>query len=155
MDIGSSYLPGEVTAAFLWAQMEEAQSITHRRLAIWEYYHETLASLALAGRLRRPVIPDDCQHNAHMYHIVLESLEQRTALISKLKEQEVYAVFHYVPLHTSPAGKKYGRVSGELRNTEKLSECLLRLPMWIGMSEQQQAKIVNVIGRELNRPLSA
>jgi dTDP-4-amino-4,6-dideoxygalactose transaminase len=146
VDIGSSYLPGEIIAAFLWAQMEEAESITQRRLDIWRYYHEALAHLETAGALRRPVVADGCKHNAHMYYILLDSLEQRTGVISKLEEQGVNAVFHYVPLHSSPAGKKYGRVSGELRNTERLSECLLRLPLWIGVTEVQQANIVNILG---------
>lgn len=146
VDVGSSYLPGEIIAAFLWAQMEEAESITQRRLDIWHYYHEALAPLEAAGRLRRPAVADGCLHNAHMYYILLDSLEQRTVVISKLEEQEVNAVFHYVPLHSSPAGKRYGRVSGELRNTERLSECLLRLPLWIGVTEVQQANIVNILG---------
>lgn len=145
VDIGSSYLPGEIVAAFLWAQMEEANLITQRRLDVWQSYHEALAPLESAGALRRPVIPDDCQHNAHMYYVLLESLAQRTALIENLKEQGVNAVFHYVPLHDSPAGKKYGRVSGELRNTEMLADHLLRLPLWIGMTEKQQAKVVKCL----------
>lgn len=145
VDIGSSYLPGEVIAAFLWAQMEEAQHITQRRLNTWRQYHEALAPLELAGVLRRPIIPDDCLHNAHMYYILLKSLEQRTVLISKLHEQGVKAVFHYVPLHSSPAGKKYGRVSGGMKNTEKLPDRLLRLPLWIGMTEEHQAKVVDVL----------
>ncbi len=149
VDVGSSYLPGEIIAAFLWAQMEEAQSITQRRLDIWHYYHEALAPLEAAGRLRRPVVADGCLHNAHMYYILLDSLEQRTRVISKLEEQEVNAVFHYVPLHSSLAGKKYGRVQGELKNTEKLSEHLLRLPLWVGMIEEQQGKVVTVLGNVL------
>lgn len=146
VDIGSSYLPGEIIAAFLWAQMEEAQSITQRRLDIWHYYHEALAPLEAAGRLRRPLVADGCRHNAHMYYILLESLEQRTVLISKFEEHGVSAVFHYVPLHSSPAGKKYGRVSGEMKNTEELSDRLLRLPMWIGLTVEQQANVVNILG---------
>ncbi len=145
VDIGSSYLPGEVIAAFLWAQMEEAQHITRMRLGIWGQYHETLAPLEAADVLRRPIIPDGCHHNAHMYYVILESLEQRTVLISKLKEQGVNAVFHYVPLHSSRAGKKYGRVSGELINTEELSNRLLRLPLWIGLTAEQQAGIVRIL----------
>jgi len=147
MDIGSSYLPGEIIAAFLWAQMEEAQTITQRRLNIWQKYHEALAPFELAGVLRRPIIPNDCRHNAHMFYILLESLKQRTAIISKLNEQGVNAVFHYVPLHSSPAGKRYGRVSGEMKNTEELSDRLLRLPLWIGMTDEQQLKILNLLGK--------
>lgn len=129
VDIGSSYLPGEVIAAFLWAQMEEAQSITQKRMDIWQQYHETLAPLENSGKLRRPIIPEDCQHNAHMYYILLESLEKRTELIAQLKRQGVNPVFHYVPLHSSPMGKKYARNSGELRHTSNLADRLLRLPL--------------------------
>lgn len=146
VDIGSSYLPGEIIAAFLWAQMEEAESITSRRLAIWKNYHDALAPLEIAGVLRRPFIPDDCQHNAHMYYVVLSSLAQRTALLERLSEHGVNAVFHYVSLHSSPAGKKYGRIFGEMKNTEAVSDGLLRLPLWIGMTEEQ-AKVVSVLGR--------
>lgn len=146
VDVGSSYLPGEVIAAFLWAQMEEAQSITQKRLAIWRQYHETLALLEDAGKLRRPIIPDACQHNAHMYYILLESLEKRTAVIAHLKEQGVNAVFHYVPLHSSPSGRNYGRVSGEMTNTAALSDRLLRLPLWLGV-EAHQHNIVDELYR--------
>lgn len=144
-DIGSSYLPGEVIAAFLWAQMEEAESITLRRLDIWKKYHETMAPLEAAGILRRPVVPDGCLHNAHMYYILLDSLEKRTEMISRMKAQNVNALFHYVPLHSSPAGRKYGRVSGELKNTESLAERLLRLPMWIGMTRLEVETIARCI----------
>jgi len=145
VDIGSSYLPGEVIAAFLWAQMEEAQSITRKRLEIWHRYHEALAPLESAGKLRRPIIPDDCQHNAHMYYILLESLEKRTEVIAKLKEHGVNAVFHYVPLHSSQAGKKYGRTSGELRHTDDLSDRLLRLPLWVDIEDAQNKVITELI----------
>lgn len=139
VDIGSSYLPGEITAAFLWAQMEEAEAITRERLGIWQQYHDALAPLEASGVLRRPVIPAGCQHNAHMYYILLESLEMRTQLITKLKKQDVIAVFHYVPLHNSPAGRKYGRVNGDMATTEHLADRLLRLPLWVELGKQQQA----------------
>jgi dTDP-4-amino-4,6-dideoxygalactose transaminase len=132
VEIGSSYLPGEITAAFLWAQMEEADSITTRRLAIWAQYHEALESLEAAGKLRRPIIPLVCQHNAHMYYVLLDSLGTRTRVIEGLHRQGVNSVFHYVPLHASPAGKKYGRVNGKMVETERLSDRLLRLPLWLG-----------------------
>jgi dTDP-4-amino-4,6-dideoxygalactose transaminase len=144
MDIGSSYLPGEVIAAFLWAQMEEAESITQRRLDIWHQYHQALAPLENAGKLRRPIIPGGCQHNAHMYYILLESLEKRTEVITKLKQQGVNPVFHYVPLHSSPAGKKYGRTNGDLPHTDNLADRLLRLPLWIGMDEAQDRVIAQL-----------
>lgn len=138
VDQGSSYLPGEVIAAFLWAQMQEACQITQRRMNIWQSYHDALADLEVSGKLRRPIIPADCQHNAHMYYILLESLEKRAEVIAKLKAENINAVFHYVPLHSSPAGKKYARTYGELPYTNDLSDRLLRLPLWIGMEEAQK-----------------
>jgi dTDP-4-amino-4,6-dideoxygalactose transaminase len=145
VDIGSSYLPGEVIAAFLWAQMEEAQGITRKRLDIWHRYHDALAPLEEAGKLRRPIIPEGCRHNAHMYYILLESLEKRTQVIAQLKEHGVNAVFHYVPLHSSPAGQKYGRTSGALRHTDDLSDRLLRLPLWVDMNDAQNKVIAELL----------
>jgi len=133
VDIGSSYLPGELTAAFLLAQMEKAESITARRLAIWEQYHEALESLEVAGKLRRPIVPLNCQHNAHMYYVLLDSLETRMRVINGLKQQGINTVFHYVPLHASPAGQKFGRVNGAMDNTVALADRLLRLPLWLGV----------------------
>lgn len=144
VDIGSSYLPGEVIAAFLWAQMEEAQSITNKRLAIWHQYHEALAPLEVTGKLRRPVIPDGCIQNAHMYYILLNSLDIRSQLILHLKAIGINAVFHYVPLHSSLAGVSYGRVSGDMNHTDDVSDRLLRLPLWLGV-ENQVEKIVGAI----------
>jgi dTDP-4-amino-4,6-dideoxygalactose transaminase len=132
-DIGSSFLPGELVAAFLFAQMEEAKSITDRRLEAWGIYHEALISLEEYGKIRRPVIPEGCQHNGHMYYILLESLGKKTEMISSLNSQEINAVFHYVPLHTSPFGEKHTRAVGTLSNTVELSGRLLRLPLWIGI----------------------
>lgn len=135
IDIGSSYLPGEVVAAFLWAQMNEAQLITDRRLAIWNRYHEALEPLEAMGKLIRPTVPKDCAHNAHMYYLLMDSLEQRSDLIAHLKTKGIYAVFHYVPLHASPAGRRLGRENGVLSETIDLSDRLLRLPMWIGVED--------------------
>jgi len=136
VDIGSSYLPGEVIAAFLWAQMEDAEAITRRRLILWDRYHQALAPLEADGRIRRPIIPESCQKNAHMYYILLPSLEQRTQVIQSLKQQGIFAVSHYVPLHSAPAGKRFGRVGSTMRNTDALSDRLLRLPLWLGMEDQ-------------------
>jgi dTDP-4-amino-4,6-dideoxygalactose transaminase len=136
VDIGSSYLPGEVIAAFLWAQLEEAEAITKKRLNIWHRYKSQLERLETLKLLRCPVIPSECRHNAHMFYILLKSLEARTELIARLKSEGIFAVFHYVPLHSSPAGRKFGRTSGELPYTDKLSDCLLRLPLWIGMDKE-------------------
>lgn len=134
-DIGSSYLPGEITAAFLWAQLQEADVITNERLKIWEHYHNELAEYEQKGMLRRQIVPQNTQHNAHMYYILLESLEQRTEVIERLRKNGINAVFHYVPLHSSPAGLKYCRAHGSLPVTENLADRLLRLPLWLGLQE--------------------
>lgn len=133
VDVGSSYLPGEVIAAFLWAQMEEADGITQMRLDIWHQYHAAMSSLETAGKVRRPIVPEHCRHNAHMYYVLLDSLATRTRVIEELKKLGVNSVFHYVPLHLAPAGKQYSRAHGAMDQTEKLSDQLLRLPLWVGM----------------------
>jgi dTDP-4-amino-4,6-dideoxygalactose transaminase len=135
VDIGSSYLPGELIAAFLLAQLQEAQEITARRLKIWEFYHAAFASLEERGLARRPIIPPECQHNGHMYYLLVENLELRTRLLAAMKEQGVLAVFHYVPLHSSPAGSRFARTSGGLPVTTQASGQLLRLPLWLGIEE--------------------
>jgi dTDP-4-amino-4,6-dideoxygalactose transaminase len=141
VDIGSSYLPGEIIAAFLWAQMEEVDAITQRRLAMWGTYHQWFADAERQGKLRRPIVPEHCTHNAHMYYILLPDLAKRTATIDALREAGVHSVFHYIPLHSAPAGRKYGRVHDELKVTDDVSDRLLRLPMWVGM-EESQAEII-------------
>lgn len=135
VDMGSSYLPGELTAAFLAAQMEAAENITTRRLALWEQYHEAFAQLESAGRVRRPIIPIECQHNAHMYYLLVENLETRSALLQYLSDQGLHAVFHYVPLHQSPAGRHYAHTVGSLPVTVSLSDRIVRLPLWVGLDE--------------------
>ena len=150
---GSSYLPGELIAAFLYAQLEEAQQIITNRLKVWDYYHQLLEPLEKSGKLRRPIIPPDCQHNAHMYYILLEDLQTRTQLINYLKEQGINAVFHYVPLHSSPAGKHYGMVNGKMDNTNFLSDCLLRLPMFPELTTSQIEIVVNSVKTGLERKL--
>ena len=132
---GSSYLPGEIIAAFLYAQLQEAQQITSLRMDIWETYHNLLEPLEKAGKLRRPIVPSHCEHNAHMYYILADDLLTRTELISYLKDKGINAVFHYVPLHTSPAGKKYGRNYGDMTLTDSLSDRIIRLPLWIGLAD--------------------
>ena len=136
-EAGTSCLPGELAAAFLWAQLLAAQDITARRLAIWNTYHAALADAERQGWLRRPTVPDGCAHNAHMYYLLLPSLHARTGVIRRLRETGVQAVFHYVPLHASPAGRRLGRVSGSMQHTESLSQRLLRLPLWIGVDAGQ------------------
>lgn len=145
VDIGSSYLPGEIVAAFLCAQLEEAESITARRREIWNRYHARLESCERAGRIRRPVIPASCRHNAHMYYVLLPSLEHRTRLIERLHSRGINAVFHYVPLHSSPAGRRFARTAGPMENTDHLSSRLLRLPLWLGMD----AGVPDAVAREI------
>ena len=134
-DLGSSYLPSEILAAFLWAQMKEAYEITDRRLNIWKKYHESFEGLEKAGRLRRPVVPEHCQHNAHMYYILLNSLEERTEFIANMRKKEIGCVFHYLPLHDSPAGRRFGRFDHELPVTRRVSDTLVRLPLWVGLEK--------------------
>lgn len=135
VDAGSSYLPSELTAAFLAAQLEEAQTITRRRLELWNRYYEWAGQHEEQGRVKRPFIPAHCQHNAHMFYLVLPSLEKRTQFINFLRKDEIHAVFHYVPLHASPAGQRHCRTHGPLKVTEDISERLVRMPMWIGLDK--------------------
>ena len=144
-EAGSSYLPGELIAAFLWAQLEEAGEITENRMACWRRYHEMLEPLEREGVLRRRSIPAHCRHNAHMYYIKLRSLEERSRLIAYLAEHDICAVFHYVPLHSATAGLKYGRFVGEDRYTTVLSERLLRLPMFYELTEADCARVIETI----------
>lgn len=148
-EVGSSFLPGEIIAAFLWAQLQEAERITAARLINWERYHELLEPLERKGLLRRPIVPSDCQHNAHMYYVLIAPEIDRGSVVEALKHDEIYTVFHYVPLHSSPAGKRYGRVHGELAVTDSLSARLIRLPLWMGLAEGQQEKVVEVLGKVL------
>lgn len=148
-EVGSSFLPGELIAAFLWAQLEEAQSITAERMNIWERYHSSLAPLETQGLLRRPIIPKDCQHNAHMYYVLLSPEIDRQAVLAEMRSHDIYPVFHYVPLHTSPAGMRYGRTSGNLSITISHSERLIRLPLWIGLTKEQQDIVVTVLKKAL------
>ena len=135
VDQGSSYLPGEIIAAFLSAQMDEAKALTDRRFDIWRAYHSWAQIHERDGVVRRPVIPGHCEHNAHMYYMLLRSLDARTEFIRKMKAAGVMVVFHYVPLHNAPAGERYGRVSGDLSVTEDVSTRLVRMPLWLGVEE--------------------
>ena len=148
-EVGSSFLPGELIAAFLWAQLEEAKNITQKRLNSWNYYHKLLASLELQGLIRRPIIPVDCQHNAHMYYVLINPEISRSIVLDAFKQQAITAVFHYVPLHSSPAGLRYGRAHGDLMLTDSLSERLIRLPIWTGISQDQQDRVVHVLNEVL------
>jgi dTDP-4-amino-4,6-dideoxygalactose transaminase len=135
VDIGSSYLPGEIVAAFLRAQMEEADAITRRRMAVWDSYHAAFAPLELAGLVTRQQVPGHCTHNAHMYYLLLPDLDARTLFIEQLRQRGIHAVWHYVPLHSSPAGRVHGRAHGSLAITDEISKRLVRMPLWIGVEE--------------------
>ena len=145
VDYGSSFLPSELNAAYLMAQLDRADEINHARLARWEQYDRLLSPLAAEGRIELPVIPKDCVHNAHMFYIKTRDLEERQALIQALREQGILAVFHYIPLHSSPAGRKFGRFHGEDRYTTRESERLLRLPMYYSLTEENVNDVVSVI----------
>ena len=145
VDKGSSYLPSELNAAYLYAQLELADEITNDRLKTWNLYKEGLQELEDKGLITLPFIPDYCKHNAHMFYIKAKDLEERTALISFLKKKEVLAVFHYVPLHSAPAGLKFGRFHGEDVYTTKESERLVRLPLYYGLKEEQAEYIIQCV----------
>ena len=145
VDMGSSYLPSEMNAAYLFAQLEEAEMINENRLASWNAYYELLRPLADDGRIILPVIPEECRHNAHMFYIKTRDIEERTALASFLKENGILAVFHYVPLHSAPAGTKFGRFCGEDKYTTNTFERLLRLPMYYGLKPEEVEYIADKI----------
>jgi len=146
VDLGSSFLPSELNAAFLLAQLEEASEITRKRLEIWDRYHAGFRSIEEKGTVRRPVVPKHCTHNAHMYYLLANSLEHRTQLITALKNNDVQAVFHYVPLHSSHMGRKVGRVSGTLAVTDDVSLRLFRLPLWLGL-EPHLDDIIHIVAQ--------
>lgn len=150
-ELGSSFPPSELTAAFLWAQIQKAENFTRRRVAIWERYNEGLQNLELEGRLQRPFVPQESQHNGHIYYIMLNSRIERDSLIDYLAKRRIGAVFHYVPLHSSPAGVKYGRSSGDLKITDSISERLLRLPIWAELCDSD----VDLVISEINNFFSA
>lgn len=142
---GSSYLPSDMNAAYLWAQLEKAEEINEDRLNSWGEYYDGLKELADEGKIELPYIPDGCVHNAHMFYIKAKDLEERTSLIKYLKENEINTVFHYIPLHSAPAGMKFGRFSGEDVYTTKESERLLRLPMYYHLTKEDRDKVIDKI----------
>lgn len=144
MDVGSSFLPGELTAAFLWAQLEAAENITARRLALWNSYRQAWAPLQEIG-IRPPVIPDGCTHNAHMFYGLLPLAAHRNDVLADLNARGVNAVFHYVPLHSSPAGVRYGRAFGSMTVTDDSSARLIRLPLWVGMPADAPQAVVETV----------
>lgn len=144
VDFGDSYLPSELNAAYLWAQLEQADEINNNRLATWNTYYDALKYLEETGKLELPHIPTECTHNAHMFYVKLKNLEERTTFIAYLREHEVQSVFHYIPLHSAPAGQKFGHFHGEDVFTTKESERLARLPMYYGLNEQVE-KVVECV----------
>ena len=145
VDIGDSFLPSELNAAYLWAQLEQADAINNDRLHSWQVYDEAFRDLADKGLVTLPTVPAGCVHNAHMYYLKCRDLEERTALISFLKSRDILAVFHYVPLHSAPAGLKYGRFDGEDVYTTAESDRLVRLPMYYQLSAEDQAKVIAAV----------
>jgi dTDP-4-amino-4,6-dideoxygalactose transaminase len=151
VDIGSSYLPSDIIAAFLYAQMENADQIIAKRNLIFELYMEGLQPLAEKGYIQLPVTRNDCRSNGHMFYIITGSLDERTALIKFLKEHGINAVFHYVPLHSSPAGQLYGRACGPMEVTQRVSDCLLRLPLYYEMTTENVQYVVECIAQFYNK----
>lgn len=145
VDYGSSYLPSDMNAAYLWGQLEAADKINDRRLVCWDRYHEAFAPLCEKGLLELPTIPEECVHNAHMYYVKLSDLTQRTNFISFLKDRGIQASFHYVPLHSSPAGERFGSFAGCDECTTTESEKLVRLPMYYSLTEKDQAQVISAV----------
>lgn len=145
VDYGSSYLPSDMNAAYLWGQLERADAINDSRMETWDAYYRAFEPLERTGLVQLPVIPDDCTHNAHMFYMVLDSLEQRTDFIGFLKQREVSSVFHYVPLHSSPAGERFGRFHGEDEHTTDISNRLTRLPLYYDMDPGDRQRVIDAV----------
>ena len=144
-DYGSSYLPSDLNAAYLWAQLEMADEIQNSRMKIWNKYKEAFADLEKQGKIRLPVIPKDCQHNAHMFYLITKDIKERTSFISFMRKNDILAVFHYIPLHSSPAGIKFGRFDAIDEVTTPYSERLVRLPLYYGLTESDQQKVIDTV----------
>lgn len=149
VDVGSSFLPGELTAAFLWAQLQKTAEITAARRSVWDRYYAAFEGEEARGVARRPIVPPHCGHNAHMFYLLVEDLEARTRVLARLKERGVHAVFHYVPLHSSPAGQRLGRTHGSMAVTDSASSRLIRLPLWAGMDDAAVAQVISVVHESL------
>lgn len=145
LDVGSSFLPSDLVAAVLLPQLENATALTQKRIRLWNLYHEALAALESKGVLRRPVIPAGCRHNAHIYHVLLNDTKGRSAVIQRLRDQGITATSHYVPLHSSPGGKKFGRTAGSLAVTDRVAEGILRLPLFPDMKELDITRVVQTL----------
>lgn len=147
VDVGSSYLPGEIIAAFLWAQLKEAKQITAKRIEIWNEYHRAFKPLEAEGHVRRPVVPSGCGYNAHMYYLLLRDLATRTIFIESMKQHGINCVFHYVPLHSSPVGREAARTVGKMSVTTDIADRLVRLPLWVGLEARLDEIVSNVAKR--------
>jgi len=146
-DVGSSFQPSELNAAFLWPQLEHCDRTTERRLELWRQYHAAFADLEMRGLVRRPVVPDECTHNAHLYYLLLPEGAPRAEILQRLNQAGVNAIFHYVPLHLAPAGRRWGRVASPMIHTESAAARLIRLPLWVGMPTEDLAYVIDeVIG---------
>ena len=144
-DVGSSFLPGELMAAFLWAQLEEAGAITKNRLSVWHSYHDKLAPLEKNGWIRLCVVPKECSNNAHMYYVVFNTSAERQRALQVFRKHNINALFHYIPLHASPAGRHFGRLAGPLPKTDSISRRILRLPLWMGIRKKERQKVINIL----------
>jgi dTDP-4-amino-4,6-dideoxygalactose transaminase len=153
-DIGSSYAISDLAAAFLWPQLQDTAAITATRRDLWSRYHDAFAEAERAGLLRRPIVPPACRHNAHMYYLVMPDRAARDRMIGDLASADINAVFHYVPLHSSPAGRRLGRAHGNLDVTDDISGRLLRLPLWTGMEMAQIERVIDHVIQGLPRLLS-
>ena len=145
IDVGDSYLPSEINAAYLWPQLQIADDINHDRLSTWDYYYSSLKPLEAQGKLKLPTVPENCRHNAHMFYVKLSSLKERTEFITFMREKGIMCVFHYVPLHSAPAGIKYGRFHGEDVYTTAESDKLVRLPMYFGITDEAKEQITKAV----------
>ncbi len=145
VDFGDSYLPSDMNAAYLWAQLEIADEMNENRLDTWKAYYDAFLGLENTGKVKRPVVPQKCVHNAHMFYLKCKNLNERTALIRFLKEREIQAVFHYVPLHSAPAGEKFGRFSGEDQYTTAESDKLVRLPLYYGLTKEDRKRVTEAV----------
>jgi dTDP-4-amino-4,6-dideoxygalactose transaminase len=150
VDVGSSFLPSDLTAAVLWAQLEQAAEITGARKRIWSRYHDALAQVP-ESLLGRPIIPEACEHNAHLYYLVAPDASTRAGILSSLNAHGIDAVFHYVPLHSSPAGRRFGRVSEPMVETDRAGAGLFRLPLWVGLSDAQSDSVVQAVFEAVSR----
>ena len=145
VDFGDSYLPSELNAAYLWAQLQKADEINNNRLTAWQRYDDAFEAIRKSSLVETPTIPEGCKHNAHMYYLKCKDLQERTAFIRFMKEHGVLTVFHYVPLHSAPAGYKYGRFDGKDEYTTKESERLVRLPMYYGLTKEDQETVIDAV----------